>query len=244
MKETHYFLVPDAANNVELPADEAQHALKVLRLGEGDEVVLIDREGNFHKARLTSVGHDGCRYEIIDSASQPKGWEGRIHLAIAPTKNMDRIEWMAEKCTEIGIDEMTFLDCRRSERRRMRTDRVIRVVEAAVKQSRKPFVPIVNEMIPFDEFIHLPLAGTKYICHCYEEIERSELPDELAAIQPAESVTVMVGPEGDFTIEEVRDAVRCGFKSVALGTFRLRTETAGVMAVSMYSLAHRNKKTI
>ncbi len=243
MKEERYFLVPDAASLSELPAEEAQHAYKVLRLRRGDEAVLIDGAGNFHRVRLTEVEQKSCKYELLSSVPQPKGWQGRIHLAVAPTKNSDRIEWMVEKITEIGFDELTFLDCKHSERRKVRPERINKVVASAVKQSRKAFLPVVNDIVPFDEFIALPLKGRKFICHCYEEIKRSELPDELAQLAGNEEVTILVGPEGDFSVKEVQRAVAQGFTSVALGTFRLRTETAGVMAVSMYNLSNR-KKTI
>ncbi|MCD7714817.1 MAG: 16S rRNA (uracil(1498)-N(3))-methyltransferase [Prevotella sp.] len=244
MKEERYFLVPDAADGDELPSSEAQHAFKVLRLRAGDEVVLIDGRGSFHRACLTLVEQRICKYKILSTMPQTKGWKGRLHLAAAPTKNADRIEWMVEKITEIGFDCLTFLNCKYSERRKVRMERINSVVAAAVKQSRKPFVPVVNDIMPFEEFIALPLKGKKFICHCHEEIDRSELPDELAQLAGNEDVTIMIGPEGDFSVNEVKAAVANGFMSVALGTFRLRTETAGVMAVSMYSLANRSKKTI
>ncbi len=244
MQEERYFLVPGAGEQNELPPEEAAHALKSLRLKEGDEVCLIDGRGKFHRARLTVAQHKCCQYEIIETSEQPKGWEGTIHLAIAPTKNSDRTEWMAEKCTEIGIDELSFIDCKNSERHHIRTERIEKVVASAVKQSRKPYVPKVNDMADFDAFLQRESAGKGFICHCYEDMERTELPDELAALDPQESVTILVGPEGDFTKDEVQAAVERGYKPVALGTFRLRTETAGVMAVSMYSLAKRIKKPI
>ncbi len=242
MKEERYFLVPYAAEHDSLPEDEAAHALKALRMKEGDEMVLIDGRGSFHRARLIRVDSKICRYEILETVPQPKGWRGRIHLAVAPTKNIDRVEWMAEKITEVGFDEMTFLDCRNSERRKVRTDRIMRIVISAVKQSRKPYIPVVNPVTPFADFVRQRRPGRKFICHCHEDIERKELQDELVAMKDEGEVTILIGPEGDFSREEVEEAVKCGYESAALGTFRLRTETAGVMAVSMFSLAGRFKR--
>ncbi len=243
MKEERFFLVPDAVNQSELPPDEAQHAYKVLRLREKDEIFLIDGKGSFHRAHLTLVSKKSCTYKILETTSQPKGWEGGIHLAIAPTKNFDRMEWMAEKCTEIGFDTLTFLNCQNSERRKVRLERIHKVVASAVKQSRKPFLPTINDIKDFNHFVRQPFEGKKYICHCHEEVERAELLDELNELPSSEPVTILVGPEGDFSIEEVWKAINCGYKSVTLGTFRLRTETAGVMAVSMYNMVNRNKKS-
>ncbi len=242
MKEERYFFVPDALHAGVLPDEEAQHAYKVLRLKEGDEVVLIDGGGMFHRARLTVVAKHCCEYNIVASLPQPKGWEGTIHLAIAPTKNFDRMEWMAEKCTEIGIDALTFLNCHNSERRKIRPERISKVVTAAVKQSRKAFLPAISDITDFMHFVVQPVEGKKFICHCHEEIDRAELAEEFNALAAGESATVLIGPEGDFSTEEVWKAINCGYKSVTLGTFRLRTETAGVMALSMYSLAQRSKK--
>ncbi len=241
--EERYFVVPDALTRRELPEEEAQHAYKVLRLREGDEIVLIDGKGFFHRAVLTMVSKRDCTYEIKETTHESKGWDGGVHLAIAPTKNFDRMEWMAEKCTEIGFDSLSFLDCENSERHRVRMERIERVVTSAVKQSRKPYMPHLDDIVDFSEFVITQRQGLKFICHCNEEIERTELLEEMDALPPGEEATIMVGPEGDFTTEEVWKAINNGFKSVSLGTFRLRTETAGVMAVSMFNLVNRIKKT-
>ncbi len=241
--EDRYFLVPDALERTDLPEEEAQHAYKVLRLNERDEIVLIDGKGCFHRAQLTLVSKKLCTYVIKETTHQDKGWDGSIHLAIAPTKNFDRMEWMAEKCTEIGFDSLSFLDCQNSERHRVRMERIERVVASAVKQSRKPYMPVLRDIVDFNHFIVQPYGGKKFICHCNEDIERAELLEEMDALPPGEEATIIVGPEGDFSTEEVWRATNNGFKSVSLGTFRLRTETAGVMAVSMFNLVNRIKKT-
>ena len=240
MKEVRYFFVPDAGNVTELPQEEAKHALKVLRLSSGDEINLMDGEGNFYRAEVSLASSKHCLYQILETFPQQPAWKGKVHLAIAPTKMMDRIEWMAEKATEIGFDELSFLSAKFSERKTIRVDRVDKIVVSAVKQSHKAWKPVVNEMTPFKEFVAQPRTGKKYICHCYEEIDKVDLFAELQkALDDEGNVTILVGPEGDFSIEEVQLALQYGYVSVSLGTSRLRTETAGLMAVAMANLARR-----
>lgn len=242
MKEVRYFYVPDAASRTELSQEEAQHAAKVLRLEAGDEVFLMDGAGQYYAAELTMVSQKHCLYKIKETMPQSKAWRGRIHLAIAPTKNIDRIEWMTEKATEIGWDELSFLLCKFSERKQIREDRIEKIVVSAVKQSRKPFMPIVNELTSFKDFVAKQREGRKFICHCYDEIEKADMMQLLNNMNEDEKgkdVTILVGPEGDFSIDEVRFAMENGFESVTLGNFRLRTETAGLVAVTMSQLAKR-----
>lgn len=251
MKEVRYFYVPDAANQVELPAEEATHALRVLRLKGGDEIFLMDGEGSFFRAEVTAASSKRCLYEIKEEMPQQRAWKGHIHLAIAPTKMMERIEWMAEKATEIGFDELSFLNCQFSERKVVKTPRIDKIVISAVKQSHKAWKPVVNELVSFKEFIHTPRPGRKFICHCYEEVEKKDFFTEISGIlneapaatessnADAADITVLVGPEGDFSIDEVRLALENGYESVSLGTSRLRTETAGLVAVHMAHIARR-----
>ncbi|MBQ6208339.1 MAG: 16S rRNA (uracil(1498)-N(3))-methyltransferase [Prevotella sp.] len=239
MKEIRYFYVPNAADQMELPPDEATHATRVLRLREGDELFLMDGKGTFYRAGVTLATLKKCLYEIKETMPQEKSWHGRIHLAIAPTKMIDRMEWMVEKATEVGFDEITFLDCRFSERRTLRIDRIEKIVVAAMKQSRKPWIPVVSPMMPFADFVKMPCEGKKYIAHCYGEIERGDLFSDLLNDKGNHDVTVMVGPEGDFSIDEVRLAISEGYQSISLGNSRLRTETAGLTSVMMAQLALR-----
>lgn len=241
MKEVRYFYVPDAAHQVELPAEEATHALRVLRLKGGDEIFLMDGEGSFFRAEVTAASNKRCLYEIKEEMPQQRAWKGHIHLAIAPTKMMERIEWMAEKATEIGFDELSFLNCQFSERKVVKTPRIDKIVISAVKQSHKAWKPVVNELVSFKEFIQTPRPGRKFICHCYEEVEKKDFFTEISRIQNADAgdITVLVGPEGDFSIDEVRLALENGYESVSLGTSRLRTETAGLVAVHMAHIARR-----
>lgn len=237
MKEARYFYVPDAANQTELPAEEAMHALRVLRLKGGDEMFLMDGVGNFYRAQVTIAATRNCYYEILEQMPQERQWQGKVHLAIAPTKMLDRIEWMIEKATEVGVDEVSFLNCQFSERRLMKTTRLDKIAVSAVKQSHKAWKPVLNEMTSFKSFIAQPIEGRKYIAHCYEEVPRSYLFDELRNSSNTEDATVLIGPEGDFSIDEVKKAVEAGWKSVHLGKSRLRTETAGLTAVMMMQLA-------
>ena len=262
MKEVRYFYVPDAANQVELPAEEATHALRVLRLKGGDEIFLMDGEGSFYRAEVTAASSKRCLYEIKENMPQERAWKGHIHLAIAPTKMMERIEWMAEKATEIGFDELSFLNGQFSERKVVKTPRIDKIVISAVKQSHKAWKPVVNELESFKEFIQTPRPGRKFICHCYEEVEKKDFFQEISSLSDdvdgkdaasqssvdnknaassssSADITVLVGPEGDFSIDEVRLALENGYESVSLGTSRLRTETAGLVAVHMAHIARR-----
>lgn len=237
MKEVRFFYVPDAAQVNELPADEAMHAMRVLRLKGGDELFLMDGVGNFYRAQVTIAATHHCYYEILEVLPQERQWKGRFHLAIAPTKMMDRMEWMVEKATEVGVDEISFLNCAFSERRVVKNPRVEKIIVSAMKQSHKAWKPVLNEMSTFAHFIEQPRSGVKYIAHCYDEIPRVNLFDELRKTPDETEITVLVGPEGDFSIDEVRQAVDHGYQSVSLGTSRLRTETAGLAAVMMMQLS-------
>lgn len=240
MKETRFFYVPNAGQENEMPTEEALHALRVLRIKSGDEINLMDGVGNFYRAEVTLAATKRCLYEVKEVLPQQPAWHGHVHLAIAPTKVMDRIEWMAEKATEIGFDELSFLNCKFSERKTMRTVRLDKIVISAVKQSHKAWKPIVNQMVSFKEFIAQPRKGRKFICHCYEEFEKVDLKTELQKPYGEDAdVTVLVGPEGDFSVDEVKLAIANGYESASLGTSRLRTETAGLMSVAMANLTRR-----
>jgi len=239
MKEMRYFYVPDAASTNELPAEEATHASRVLRLESGDEVFLIDGTGCFFKAQLTLVTKGRCLYDIVERLPQEKTWNGRIAVAMAPTKVIDRVEWTLEKATEIGIDEFSLLNCAFSERRNVKLERLDKIVVAAVKQSRKAWKPLLNDLQPFEGFVNRPRKGAKYIAHCYAEIDKKDLYGELLQLNGDEEVTILIGPEGDFSIDEVRLAMSKGYVPVSLGQSRLRTETAALAATMIAQLAFR-----
>ncbi|HRM87735.1 MAG TPA: RsmE family RNA methyltransferase [Prevotella sp.] len=251
MKEVRFFFVPDAATQTELPQEEATHALRVLRIQAGDELFLMDGKGVFYRAEVSLATNKRCIYEVKEVMPQQPAWRGHIHLAIAPTKMMDRIEWMAEKATEIGFDEISFLNCKFSERKVIRIDRIDKIVVSAVKQSHKAWKPVVNELQNFKDFITTPRNGRKFICHCYEEIEKKDFFAEISKSCPADDsagtaqegaddITVLairLSQESESAIDEVRLALENGYESVSLGTSRLRTETAGLVAVNMCHLA-------
>ena len=239
MKETRYFYVPNAESSNELPAEEAAHASRVLRLESGDEVFLIDGAGCFFKAQLTLVTKSRCLYDIVERLPQEKTWHGRIAIAMAPTKVIDRVEWTLEKATEIGVDEFSLLNCAFSERRNVKLERLDKIVVAAVKQSRKAWKPLLNDLQSFEHFMKQPRKGVKYIAHCYAEIDKKDLYNELTQLNCDEEVTILIGPEGDFSIEEVRLAMSQGYVSVSLGQSRLRTETAAMAATMIAQLAFR-----
>ena len=237
MKETRYFYVPDADQQQELPAAEAMHAMRVLRLKGGDELFLMDGVGNYYRAVVTIAATHNCYYDIVERLPQTPQWQGHVHLAIAPTKMLDRIEWMVEKATEVGVDEITFFHSKFSERKLLKTPRLEKIAISAMKQSHKAWKPVIHDIVSFKEFIASPVEGRKYIAHCYEEVPRVSLFTELQALDATEPVTVLIGPEGDFSIDEVQLAIDAGYQSVHLGSSRLRTETAGLMAVTMMQLS-------
>jgi 16S rRNA (uracil1498-N3)-methyltransferase len=242
MKEVRFFYVPDAASREELPDEEAMHALRVLRLKSGDEIMLMDGCGTYYRAEITLAATRRCTYRITETLPQEPQWHGHLQIAMAPTKMMDRVEWFAEKVTEIGIDELSFINCQFSERKLLRTARLEKIVTAAVKQSRKSCKPTLNQMVSFKLFIEQPLHGRKFICHCYDDdIPSPFMFDELqkAAADNSDDITVLIGPEGDFSIDEVHRAISHGYEPVSLGASRMRTETAGIAAALLMQLARR-----
>lgn len=241
MKETRFFYVPDASKQNVLPADEALHAVRVLRLKCGDEIFLMDGQGSFYRAEVSVVSKKICTYSIKEALPQEKAWRGNIHLAMAPTKMMERVEWFTEKATEIGVDIFSFIQCDYSERKTLRTDRLEKIMISAMKQSRKPWKPQINGMTSMHNFVAEPRKGNKYIAHCYKEIPRIDL---FTALQEKicdvnNDFTILIGPEGDFSINEVQWAIEHGFQSISLGNARLRTETAALYAVMMAQLSKR-----
>ena len=228
----HVFYTQDNKNYPELPEEEAGHCLRVLRLNIGDEILLTDGNGYFYKAAISAATGKRCQVRIVEKTYQEPLWKGHLHIAMAPTKMMDRIEWFAEKATEIGMDELTFLNCRYSERKVIKTERIEKIVVSAVKQSLKARKPVINELTDFEKFLQTDFKGDKFIAHCNEG-EKILLKD---AITPGNDALVLIGPEGDFSKEEVEKAIERGFKPISLGKSRLRTETAALVAVHTMNL--------
>ncbi|MFL5753777.1 MAG: 16S rRNA (uracil(1498)-N(3))-methyltransferase [Bacteroidia bacterium] len=213
-------------NTAVLTEEESWHCVKVLRKKAGDVIHLIDGTGGFYQAILTDAHPKACTVEITSEESNYKKRNYHLHIAIAPTKNMDRIEWFAEKAVEIGVDEISFLLCKASERKVVKTERILRVVESAVKQSIQAYLPRVNELMPFKKFIEEQKnnkAG-KLIAHCMED---NAVPLK-KLISPGENVLCLIGPEGDFSRDEAELAFQHQYQGLSLGANRLRTETAGL----------------
>lgn len=240
MKETHYFYAPDVLTTQELPEEEALHATRVLRMCPGDEITITDGRGGLHEAVITATSKRSCSVAVKTSVQVEPLLKAGVHLAIAPTKNIDRMEWLAEKATEIGISELSFVNCRFSERTSIKGERIERIIVSAMKQSHKAEKPQMNEMVNFSEFVRNHTEGDRYICHCYDQEDLGEKPLLRDVLTSGNDAIVMVGPEGDFSVEEVKAAIEAGFRPVSLGKSRLRTETAGLVAVHLMNLCNMN----
>jgi 16S rRNA (uracil1498-N3)-methyltransferase len=223
----HVFYTPDlAGNEYTLNEEESKHCSKVLRLGTGDVVHLINGVGGLFEAEITVVGKKHVSLKIIKSQLDFGKRNHHLHIAVAPTKNIDRLEWFLEKATEIGIDEITPLLCDRSERKIIKEERLEKVITSAVKQSLTGYHPQLNPTISYTDFIKQQHSGDKFIAHCLP----GDKPYISALTKPFQSYLILIGPEGDFTSSEINIALQSGFKAVTLGNTRLRTETAALAA--------------
>lgn len=223
-------------NNIALlTPEESWHCAKVLRKKSGDEIHLIDGVGNFYEGVLQLVSEKQCTVKITSEPRKQISKNYFLHLAIAPTKQIDRIEWLLEKAVEIGIDEISFIQCKNSERVNLKIERVHKIVESAVKQSLQARIPKVNDLILFKDFIKNVSSEQKLIAHCFESEKKNIRQFDFKN----KSTCVLIGPEGDFTLEEVKLAEENNFQDLSLGDNRLRTETAGLYicnAVSVLSV--------
>jgi len=221
------FYTPDIQElRYTLNEEESAHVARVLRLKADDEITLTDGRGGWYRARINGIHHKHCEVEVLEHQTGYGKRLYRLHIGIAPTKNIDRFGWFIEKATETGIDEITPLLCERSERKHVNIERLQRIMIAAMKQSQKAYLPKLNEMTVFGKWLETRNSGACYIAHCNDG-DRQSLR---TAYQPGQDVTIAIGPEGDFSMQEVAQALACGFKGVSLGSSRLRTETAGVVA--------------
>jgi 16S rRNA (uracil1498-N3)-methyltransferase len=206
-----------------LSQEESYHAVKVLRLREGQSVVVTDGLGKWYKGILAEANARACLVNILEQEEQPPR-PFHLHMAVAPTKNIDRYEWFLEKATECGIDEITPVFCENSERNIIKPERLEKLLVAAMKQSLRAYLPILNPAIGFKEFLSKKTQGVKMIAHCGDGARNN-----LKALYDAgQNVTLLIGPEGDFSENEVKAALEAGYKPITLGNFRLRTETAAV----------------
>lgn len=223
------YYAPDIDSTLTLPEEEARHAIKVLRHGTGDLLQAVDGRGNIYEVRLLSTDPRHAAVDIVSATPQPRQWPTRITVAVAPTKNIDRMEWLVEKLTEMGVDEIVPVRCERSERRECRPDRLRRIAVSAMKQSLKATLPAIADMTPLRQFLDSDRSQLRYVAYCDEAVAPRRL---LAGVYTpvAESVSILIGPEGDFSPQEITAAIKAGFIPVSLGDTRLRTETAAVAA--------------
>ena len=224
----NYFYHPRLDTSVSqfsFPPEESRHIVKVLRKKEGDLLNVTNGKGYVFKAKITVADPRQCTAQVQDSRKSipPRS---DLHLAVAPTKKLDRFQWFLEKATEIGVTEVTPILCQRSERKKLATDRLQRIMQEAMKQSLRTYLPRLNDPVPLDDFLEREHPGLRFIAHC-EKDEKVDLKRRVAADK---DVLILIGPEGDFTRSEIDAAYERGFLPVSLGESRLRTETAALVA--------------
>ena len=229
----HLFFTPDIINKTyTLNEIESKHCIKVLRLNVNDHIQLIDGTGNFYEAKIYDTNPKKCKVEVTKTIKEFGKRNHYLHIAIAPTKNIDRFEWFLEKATEIGIDEITPILCEHSERKIIKPERLEKVIISAVKQSIKAYKPKLNDLTKYKDFITKSYDCEKYIAHC-EENKKTLLKNSYGNGQ---SAIILIGPEGDFSPAEIMLAKQNNFKEISLGESRLRTETAGLVACHTINL--------
>lgn len=229
-----FFISEIKGNTVTLDPDESKHAAKVLRLSQGDRVQIVDGKGGFYEAEIIDAHPKHCMLTILDKKNEFGKTTFQLHIAIAPTKNIDRFEWFLEKCTEIGIDEITPVLSEHSERKVIKPERLEKILVSAMKQSVKAYLPQLNELTSFKELASKSFDGRKLIAHCIDS-RKKHLKD---IIKPGENALILIGPEGDFSPAEVEFALQNGFEDISLGNARLRTETAGIVACHIVNLVN------
>ncbi|MCX6250492.1 MAG: 16S rRNA (uracil(1498)-N(3))-methyltransferase [Bacteroidetes bacterium] len=231
------FFAPSLQGNLfTLNEEESKHCIRVLRLKKGDLLHLTDGNGNLFETTIVDDNTKRCSVEIISVQKEYLKRDFYLHIAIAPTKNMGRFEWFLEKATEIGVDEITPLFCHYSERTYMKASRLEKILISAMKQSLKTYLPKLHDPVSFSDFIHQPFNGQKYIAYC-DPSENRLLKD---LYSKGENALILIGPEGDFSNEEVAEAKNTGFIPISLGKSRLRTETAGIVACNTINFVNQD----
>lgn len=225
------FYAPDIAATGVLPESDSQHAVRVLRMKPGDPLQVVDGKGRLYRCELLDAHPKHAAVAVIETVGAPLPWRFNLTVAVAPTKNMDRMEWLVEKLTEIGINRFVPLLCRHSERKEIKTVRLEKIAVAAMKQSLKAVLPRIDEMTPFNRFVEEAACKQerRFIAYCDPAMPRLELAREIV---PGADTTILIGPEGDFAPEEIDAALKAGFTPVTLGDNRLRTETAALYAAT------------
>ncbi len=231
----HLFYVPNISGaEVVLDETESKHAVRVLRLQNGNRVQLVDGKGGFFEAEITDANPKKCKLSIVDSQTNFGKKDFYLHIAIAPTKNNDRFEWFLEKATEIGIDEITPLLTFQSERKKINPERLEKILVSPMKQSLKAYLPKLNEITEFKKLVTGNKTANKFVAYC-DDSQKSHLKN---LVSKAQDTLILIGPEGDFSPEEIEFANKNEFKVVSLGESRLRTETAGIVACHIVNLAN------
>jgi 16S rRNA (uracil1498-N3)-methyltransferase len=221
------FYAPDIEQTLTLPESDSQHCVRVLRMKAGDIIDIIDGKGYRFKCQLLDAHPKRATIEIIERIEAPLSWRNNITVCVAPTKHMDRMEWMIEKLVEIGINKFIPLKCRYSERKELKIERIEKIAISAMKQSLKTVLPTIQEMTSFNDVIKSIDATQKFIAYCDETSPRKLLAKEYSSNSDA---IILIGPEGDFSKEEIGLAFSAGYQPISLGDNRLRTETAAVVA--------------
>ncbi len=235
VKMSQLFYTPKIENGFAIfEEEEARHLISVLRKKIGDRLQLTDGQGFFYEAELADAGKRQVLARINSKTAAVPLRKSRLHIGIAPTKQMERLEWFLEKATEIGVDEITPLLCQRSERDNLRLDRLEKILVSAMKQSLRAWLPKLNSPTRFQDFAQKTSEAQKRLAWCSEE----PLPHLKNTLLPEQDAVIAIGPEGDFTPEEVEIALANGFQGVSLGQARLRTETAGLLAVGIFNVGN------
>ncbi len=224
------FFAPEIESNPILPEGESQHAIKVLRLSAGDELQVTDGKGSRYRCRIVDPHQKRTLVEVVDKVEIAQPWPCNITLAVAPTKHLDRLEWMVEKMVEMGINKIVPVLCRHSERKELKVERLRKIALSAMNQSLKTTLPEINEMIPLKQFLDsLPDECDRFVGYCDADTPRRQLSH---LVKPGNDTVVLIGPEGDFSPEEITFAMDKGFNAVTFGDVRLRTETAALFALN------------
>jgi 16S rRNA (uracil1498-N3)-methyltransferase len=218
--------ITDTSSNFTFDKTESRHIVRVLRKQEGDQLHITNGKGYLFLAEISIASDKKCLVNIISVTEKKKAWKYRLHIAVAPTKLNDRLEWFLEKATEIGIDEITPIICKHSERKTIKLERFEKIVLSAMKQSLKFHLPKINPAVSFKEFTNHKQSGDLFIAHCEEQHKKSFKQE----IKPNSDITILIGPEGDFSPNEIQLALDNKYIPVSLGESRLRTETAALVA--------------
>lgn len=235
------FYAPDIAETLVLPESDSQHCVRVLRMQAGDLLQATDGKGHRYTCRIVDAHQRRTLVEITDCTDIPSGWLQQLTVCVAPTKHMDRMEWLVEKLTEIGVNRIIPVKCRHSERKEIKTERLEKIAVSAMKQSLKARLPEIWEMTPISSILPMFADSQRFFCYCDDTIERRTLACEYKAHTDA---AVLIGPEGDFSPEEARTALDLGWMPVTLGPERLRTETAALVAADTFHIIDQLNRTV